>query len=70
MMPTLSSKEDKVRAAFQYADLFLKEDDKYYFNETSYGDKRNKDIEEKEMKHASENRAGIFGSFRKPKPQE
>lgn len=62
-METKSDKRDKVRAAFEYADLFLKEDDKYIDGEIN----RSIDDHDKVMRerNASENRTGLFGTIRK-----
>jgi hypothetical protein len=58
MMPTKGNKQEKVRAAFEYADYFLEEDAKFERGEY------NREVESVRQ-NASENRSGLFGFGRK-----
>lgn len=48
MIPTKGIKEDKIRAAFEYADLFMKESDKFGLDEEA-------EFTEKDYEYARKN---------------
>ena len=63
MMPTKGTKQEKVRAAFEYADIFLEESIKFGERNPDF----NLDELDKDEPNESENRTGISRLFGRTK---